>query len=63
MSVLFDGSPGEPGTLREVVFQAVGAASVCWDTPQDAGVFDSTRAKEIGDDVVAWVEQNYEPKQ
>jgi hypothetical protein len=35
-------------TLEEAVFQALGAASMCWsETPK--GTFDSTRAKEIGD--------------
>lgn len=40
-------------TLNELVFQALGAASMCWETPEGAGVFDSTRAKAIGDEVVA----------
>lgn len=34
------------------VFLALGAASVCWDeTP--TGVFDSTRAKQIGEELIA----------
>lgn len=34
------------------VFQALGAASMCWDeTP--TGVFDSTRAKKIGEELIA----------
>lgn len=41
-------------TLENAVFQALGAASMCWsETP--TGVFDSERAKEIGDRLVAWV--------
>jgi hypothetical protein len=41
-------SSGEQTTLEEILFQALGAASVCWETPEGAGIFDSTRAKEIG---------------
>lgn len=34
--------------LESAVFQALGAASMCWsETPK--GIFDSTRAKEIGE--------------
>lgn len=40
-------------TLNELVFQALGAASTCWETLNGAGVFDSTRAKAIGDELVA----------
>jgi hypothetical protein len=35
-------------TIQEAVFQAIGAASVCWEHPEKAGVFDSDRAKDIG---------------
>jgi len=34
------------------IFQALGAASVCWEFPERAGVFDSTRAKQIGEALV-----------
>jgi len=34
--------------VRSAVFQALGAASTCWDSLREAGVFDSTRALEIG---------------
>lgn len=46
-------TPTEPDADIETwVFQALGAASMCWDeTPH--GVFDSTRAKSIGDAMVA----------
>src|SRR4051794_17540898 len=40
-------------TLEEAVFQALGAASTCWEHVEDAGVFDSTRAKAIGDELMA----------
>jgi hypothetical protein len=40
--------PDESITLHSAIFQALGAASMCWERPPE-GVFDSTRAKEIGD--------------
>lgn len=41
----------EDGTisLESAVFQALGAASYCWDNVEAAGVFDSTRAAQIGE--------------
>jgi hypothetical protein len=37
--------------LEELIFTALGEASMCWtETPH--GIFDSTRAKEIGDKLV-----------
>lgn len=39
------------------IFQALGAASVCWEFPERAGVFDSTRAREIGDALVKELEK------
>lgn len=39
----------EVKSLEECVFQALGAASVCWESIEEAGEFNSTRAKEIGD--------------
>jgi hypothetical protein len=33
--------------LEEVLGQALGAASMCWDHPDRAGIFNSRRAKEI----------------
>ena len=39
-------------TREDVVFQGLGEASVCWsETPK--GVFDSTKAKEIGETIMA----------
>lgn len=45
--------------LHQAVFQALGAASVCWDTPEAAGTFHSDRAREIGDALIAYINQNY----
>lgn len=61
--VLFDGSPTEPETLAEVIFQAIGAGSVCWDDMSGTGVFESDRAKALGDEVVAWIEAHYVPSE
>lgn len=41
--------------LQAVVFQALGAASSCWDNLRGAGTFESGRAKAIGDDVYRWL--------
>lgn len=42
--------------LSEAVFMALGAASVCWDDMTGKGVFESTRAKQIGDELLAFVQ-------
>lgn len=39
-------------TKEELIFQALGAASMCW-TGSPSGVFDSTRCKQIGDELIA----------
>jgi len=44
---------GELNDLKGKVFQALGAASVCWDKFPE-GIFDSTRCKEVGDNL--WLE-------
>lgn len=43
-------------TISSVIYQAVGAASVCWETPP-TGVFESERAKAIGDDALERINQ------
>lgn len=50
----FEFTREEDGSLSKesAIFQALGAASLCWsESPK--GIFDSTRAKEIGDALVA----------
>ena len=48
--------------VHEAVGQAIGAASMCWETPEGAGEFDSTRASAIVDELMSllrrklWVE-------
>lgn len=60
MTSIFDG-PNPPSTLEEVIGQAIGAGSVCWEGLSGA-VFQSEQASAIVDDVVAWIRKNYEPK-
>ena len=57
----FHFSPEHDGSvpLETAVFQALGAASVCWDPWDGKGVFMSERAKEIGDALVAYVREMY----
>jgi hypothetical protein len=44
--------------LREIVFQALGQASMCWDE-RPTGIFDSRQAVKVGDDLVAAIEGYY----
>jgi hypothetical protein len=39
----------EADTLEEAIFLSIGAASACWENLAGAGVFESVRAKEIGE--------------
>lgn len=51
----FEFQPEHDGALpREaMVMQALGAASMCWEHPERAGVFQDGRAKAIGDAMLA----------
>jgi hypothetical protein len=52
----FEFTRGHDGSLpvESAVFQALGAASMCWsETPK--GIFDSTRVKEIGDKLLEFL--------
>lgn len=64
MTKSFDFQVGENGelTLEEAVFQALGAASVCW-SESPTGEFDSERAKAIGDRLVGWINTHVEQVQ
>jgi hypothetical protein len=44
----------EDGPLRAAVFQAIGAASTCWEEIPHS-VFDSTKAKWVGDGLLAYL--------
>jgi len=60
--LIFDGSASEPRDLAEVIGQSVGAASMCWEEVMNARVFQSERASLIAQEVIDWIEINYEPK-
>ncbi len=51
----FGFTPNADGILtREAaVYQALGAASACWENPGGAGVFQSERATKIGEALLA----------
>lgn len=51
-----------PAGLSEAVQVAVGGASACWENLGGAGVFQSDRALEISDALIAWIEDNYVTK-
>lgn len=40
-------------TAEEVVFQAIGAGSTCWENMSGTGVFQDGEAKAVGDDAMA----------
>jgi hypothetical protein len=45
--------------LEETVFKAIGAASMCWsETP--TGIYDSSRAKQIAEDLIKEINNNRE---
>lgn len=43
--------------LEQAVFTALGAASSCWENLEGAGVFESDRCKNIGDQLIARIRQ------
>ena len=60
--LIFDGSSCEPRDLSEVIGQSMGAASMCWENVRDAGKFEPDRASRITQEVIDWIEANYELK-
>lgn len=63
MKILLNAGGREPETLRELIGQAVGAGSVCWENMSGTGVFQDDRARQVVDDAVEWVEKYYAPDQ
>lgn len=57
--ILFQGKESDPSTLSEVLGQGAGAVSACWTGLSDAGVFESTRAAAIVEDMQGWIEAHY----
>lgn len=41
------------------VFESLGAASTCWESMEGTGVFDSDRAKQIGDDLMTYLREQF----
>ncbi len=53
-------APTEAGgivTIKQIIGEAIGAASVCWESLEGTGVFDSTRASQLIDEVLEEVER------
>lgn len=50
-----------PKSLEEAVYQSIGAASVCWESMEGTGVFDSVGAKKIGDELIAFILDRFTP--
>ena len=50
---------GDEGpNLEGAVFQALGAASVCWENMSGTGVFDSTKAEWVGEGLLKYIREN-----
>ena len=43
--------------VRAVVYQLVGAASMCWESVEKAGVFDDTKARHFSEEALARLEE------
>lgn len=50
---IFDWKVDTP--VPDAIFEALGAASVCWSTPEGSGVFNSERAAAIGDELIGFL--------
>jgi len=57
-SRLYPNSP-VPDDLMELINRSIGAASMCWDHVERAGIFDSTRAKQISDSLAKELSDRY----
>lgn len=44
-----------PEYIREKVFTDIGQASMCWENPEKAGVFDTEQASEIATELCRFV--------
>ena len=54
MAKTFEFQPDEDGSLspQAAIYQAVGAASMCWEDLSGAGVFDDAQARAIADALI-----------
>lgn len=55
MSGIFDWPLDKP--VHEAIGEAIGGASTCWENLRGAGVFDSTRASAIADELEEFLRQ------
>jgi hypothetical protein len=46
--------------LETIIYEAVGAASVCWVSTEGLGLFDSDQAKLVADRAIAEVRELYQ---
>lgn len=53
---------GNPDPLASTLFQALGDVSGCWENLAGAGVFDSVRAKQVGDNLLAFLREQGVPR-
>jgi len=55
MTFTFTNRQDEPLTIETAVFEAIGAASVCWESMEGTGTFQDGRAKEIAETLLALI--------
>jgi hypothetical protein len=48
--------------LDELIFTAIGEASMCWANPSGAGVYQDQRATEIGNKLIQGIGELFWPK-
>ena len=46
--------------LHSMIYQSIGHASVCWEFPEKAGIFDTEQACSVGDKLYKFVLNIYE---
>lgn len=59
----FHREPADGNTLSQAVHLTVGAGSTCWASLEHAGEFESTRAHELSDELVDYIERHYEKRE
>jgi len=60
---VFDGTSSAPTDLDSAVFQSIGAAAVCWENIEDAGIFLQDKALGHARDLTVWINEHYIPKE
>lgn len=58
MSAEKDVTPPGPTNIVEAVFQAVGAASMCWIGGTGAAVFDEAEAIKVAEELLAFIREH-----